>query len=89
MPDKKSQDETRRKFIKQACAAVAALPVLPFGAIGLSGCSAADRSTPVEVGMAAGQNGCEWCGAAEAPANLSWQTIVASANEPGERIRIS
>ncbi len=29
---------------------------------------------------------CEWCGAAEAPANISWQTIIAGANEPGERL---
>ncbi len=39
--------------------------------------------------MAGSQTECEWCGAAEAPANLSWQTIVAPADEPGERIRIS
>lgn len=31
---------------------------------------------------------CQWCGATEAPANVSWQTTLAGKNEPGEWITI-
>jgi protocatechuate 3,4-dioxygenase beta subunit len=29
---------------------------------------------------------CEWCGAMDAPKNLSWKTTIASKSEPGERM---
>ena len=32
---------------------------------------------------------CEWCGALEAPSNLSWQTTIADSTEPGERLILS
>ena len=32
---------------------------------------------------------CEWCGASEAPSNVSWQTTIAGPSEPGERLSIS
>lgn len=32
---------------------------------------------------------CEWCGAAEAPADLSWQTTIAGPDEPGEPLVIT
>jgi protocatechuate 3,4-dioxygenase beta subunit len=32
---------------------------------------------------------CEWCGATEAPESLSWKTVVASDDEPGQRMIIS
>lgn len=35
------------------------------------------------------QESCEWCGATEAPSDVSWQTIIAGRDEPGERIKIS
>lgn len=31
---------------------------------------------------------CEWCGAGEAPSNVSWQTTIPGKNEPGEWITI-
>lgn len=32
--------------------------------------------------------GCEWCGADEAPSNVSWLTTIAGKDEPGQRIII-
>lgn len=32
---------------------------------------------------------CEWCGASEAPANLSWRASIAPGSEPGRRLRVS
>ena len=32
---------------------------------------------------------CEWCGATEAPENLSWKTVIAPESEDGERIFIT
>lgn len=32
---------------------------------------------------------CEWCGAADAPANLSWKTTIAPPGEPGPRLVVS
>jgi len=32
---------------------------------------------------------CEWCGADEAPANLTWQTTISSPDEPGEPLVIN
>ena len=32
---------------------------------------------------------CEWCGTNEAPENITWETTIAPANEPGERMTIS
>ncbi|MCF8243253.1 MAG: hypothetical protein K9J16_17890 [Melioribacteraceae bacterium] len=32
---------------------------------------------------------CEWCGADEAPENLSWETTIANENEPGERLVVT
>ena len=32
---------------------------------------------------------CEWCGANEAPENLSWKTVIPDENEPGETLIIT
>jgi len=32
---------------------------------------------------------CEWCGAGEAPPNLSWRTIISSADERGKPLEIT
>lgn len=44
----------------------------------------------VSIAIAACQaQECEWCGAAEAPDDLSWETTIADENEPGERLVVS
>jgi protocatechuate 3,4-dioxygenase beta subunit len=40
----------------------------------------------VVAGQQTGQPACEWCGAAEAPDDLDWQTTLAGPDEPGERL---
>lgn len=32
---------------------------------------------------------CEWCGAMDAPENLSWSTTIADDNEPGEKLIVN
>jgi len=32
---------------------------------------------------------CEWCGATEAPKDVSWSTVIAAKDEPGQPMRIS
>lgn len=32
---------------------------------------------------------CEWCGAADAPKNLSWTTTISPESEPGERLVVT
>lgn len=45
----------------------------------LSACAQEPRSLP----------DCEWCGAAEAPDDVSWSTTIADADEPGEPMVIT
>ena len=55
----------------------------------LPGCAAQQNRAPTESRSSAPRNDCEWCGAQDAPANLSWRTEIAGANEPGERLIMS
>ena len=53
----------------------------------LCGCASAD-----EASRATAQGplpACEWCGASEAPASLTWDIRIAGPNEPGEPLAIS
>jgi protocatechuate 3,4-dioxygenase beta subunit len=72
--------ENRRQFLKRA-SIFAVVPVLPVGLSSLCGYSEGTRVTE--------QRECEWCGAADAPARLSWRTAIAPAGEPGEPLLIS
>jgi protocatechuate 3,4-dioxygenase, beta subunit len=69
----------RRQFIMRAAAVAILLPTLPLG------CSASLGSDQT----AARTTGLEGGGAADAPANLSWQTTMVSADEPGEPLIVS
>jgi protocatechuate 3,4-dioxygenase beta subunit len=72
----------RRVFLGRATAALVALPVLPYAIFTPSGKAAR------EVAPAPPED-CEWCGAQDAPADLSWSTAIAPPDEPGERLVIS
>ncbi len=54
----------------------------------LSAVSAASTTRAAARGQG-GLPACEWCGADEAPADLTWDIRVAGADEPGERLTIS
>jgi protocatechuate 3,4-dioxygenase beta subunit len=72
-------DETRRQFIKRASLFAAVFPALPFAA--LDSCSKPNT-------ILAQTNGVP-CGACDAPAKLSWRTVISAASEPGELLVMS
>jgi protocatechuate 3,4-dioxygenase beta subunit len=74
--------ESRRAFIMRAAMIGAALPAASLGAWALKRGTSAG---PVQA-QASGQ---EWRGAADAPAQLSWRTVITSPNEPGEPLVMS
>jgi protocatechuate 3,4-dioxygenase, beta subunit len=88
MDDSKScHDESRRQFIKHGFAFAAAFPSLCAVS---SSCHAQtnQRQQTSAVSVGGGCDGCE--GMYEGmPQQLSWQTAIASASEPGERLEIS
>ena len=53
------------------------------------GCAAQQNHISPEAANALAQDNCEGCGAADAPANLSWRAEIAPASEPGERLVMS
>jgi protocatechuate 3,4-dioxygenase beta subunit len=73
----KSQDLSRRRFIKRAVFVVSALPALNVGALVLSGCSAGKQST-----ASASESGND-------PNNPVWRIKMVSDDEPGEPLIIS
>ncbi len=75
-----TQGIERRTFIKRALM-LAALPALPLGLI--ASCSKTSSTAAVV------QQQADWTGAANAPANLSWQTMITRASEPGEPLVMS
>jgi protocatechuate 3,4-dioxygenase, beta subunit len=78
--------ESRRRFIGRASVAALALPFLPLVA---ASCAKTGDVGAVAVPAQAAQGECEWCGAADAPRELSWRTDVVPAGEPGERLVVS
>ncbi|HEX8178852.1 MAG TPA: twin-arginine translocation signal domain-containing protein [Pyrinomonadaceae bacterium] len=70
--------ENRRSFIKRAAVLAAALPAASLGAWAVS-----DSST---LGHAQSQ---DWRGAADAPAHVSWRTVITSPDERGEPLVMS
>lgn len=72
------RSEDRRTFIKRAAFVAATLPAAALGAWAL-------KSDQVH-GQTTAQN---WQGAADAPANVSWRTVITQAAEPGEPLLMS
>ena len=81
MRQRLSEKVSRRKFVGAACAAVAALPVVPFFI---------KRSQEKFSATAPRrEEGCEWCGPANAPQNPPARIIIPPPGEPGEPLVIS
>ncbi len=79
----------RRQFLRQASMAALALPLLA----GCKGETWASQATESDALAAIRKNalpaGGQWSGAIEAPADVSWRTVLATAKEEGEPILIS
>ena len=90
MRGRSSHDESRRQLIKHL-SIIVALPALPFGAFGLSGCSKTNHfaAQDAKPNYPSTLSGGAPCGSCIAPANLSWRTVVTSVDEPGEPLVIS
>jgi protocatechuate 3,4-dioxygenase beta subunit len=85
MGNKLSRDEGRRQFLKRAPIFAVAIPSL----VTLNSSCHAQKNQSASRGIVGG--GCDGCeGIYEGmPQQLSWQTAIASAAEPGERLEIS
>lgn len=81
--------ESRRRFIGRASAAALALPFLPLAAASCAKTGDVSASGAPVAPVAAPQGECEWCGAADAPRELSWRADVVPEGEPGERLIVS
>jgi len=79
----------RRQFIKHASIIAAAFPLLPIALLNMAGCATEKGHASSETSRVVVEDGCEWCGANDAPASLSWKTEIAPANEPGDSLIIS
>lgn len=87
MSSKVFQNESRRDFIKRATFFAAASSIVA----GSSSCDAQTTQPPTSTPRRIVGGGCDGCqGMYEGmPQQLSWQTAVASASEPGEKLEIS
>src|SRR4051794_966996 len=85
MDHKLSRSDGRRQFIKRALLFAVTLPSV----VALNNSCQAQKKPGASAGMVGG--GCDGCeGIYEGmPQELSWQTAIASAAEPGERLEIS
>ena len=86
MSSKAFQNQSRRDFIKRATFFAAASSIVA----GSSSCDAQTTQPPRSTPRRTVGGGCDGChGMYEGmPHRLSWQTAVASASEPGERLEI-
>jgi protocatechuate 3,4-dioxygenase beta subunit len=80
----------RREFLYRASLTAIAIPFLS----GFAGCvRAGDVRAASELDLikvnAITDSDCSWCGAKDAPANVSWQTELAEKNDEGEPLIIS
>ena len=81
--------KTRRDFLRQAGLAALALPLLA-GCKGETWASQAGESDILAaIKRKALPVGGDWSGAIEAPADVSWRTVLASAKDEGEPMLIS
>jgi protocatechuate 3,4-dioxygenase, beta subunit len=81
-------NQSRRQFLKSASIAAAMLPVLPISLLNCKG-SAENSMAPSQAKIVGG--GCDGCELiyAEMPQQLSWQTKINPASEPGEPLEIT
>jgi protocatechuate 3,4-dioxygenase beta subunit len=79
------KEHQKRSQIMIAASRFLPLPVVLLVMFPHPGPGAAVAQTRPPEGLPA----CEWCGAGEAPANLSWRTTIAPPDEPGRRIVVS
>jgi protocatechuate 3,4-dioxygenase, beta subunit len=80
--------ETRRSFLKGS-SAVFALPfILSCGGGTVAQKAESDLLAAIKKNAISDPN-CEWCGARDAPADVSWKTSLAGAAETGEKLRVS
>ena len=87
MDNKSFPNESRRQFIKRASIFAITLPSL----CAVNGSCQAQTSQRPQASARVVGGGCDGCeGMYEGmPQQLSWQTAIASASEPGERLEIS
>lgn len=90
----KSKQNSRREFLKSVSLASLSLPFVTLGASSLIGCTKlnADASTnelDLIKANAIMDSNCSWCGAKDAPANVSWKTVMANEKDEGIPIIIS
>ena len=85
MNHKLLRDESRREFVKRSFLLAAALPALVVAG---GSCGAQNRRPAPAHVVGGGCDGCE--GIYEGmPQRLDWQTTIAAADEPGERLEMS
>lgn len=80
-------EQSRREFLRRAAAAGLAAPFFLNG-----GCAAAQekRGGKLELIKKNAMTGdCNWCGAREVPADVSWRSVFAGPDEKGEPLIIS
>ena len=90
----KNESNSRREFLKSVSLASLSLPFVMPGASSLIGCTklSANASTnelDLIKANAITDSNCTWCGAKDAPANVSWKTLMANEKEEGIPILIS
>lgn len=81
MEDRSSPENSRRQFIKSISVVAVALPAVSL----VTDCQG--KTSPVR--FAQEQDECEWCGAADAPANPSSRIVIPPPGEPGHPLVIS
>lgn len=86
MRERDSSVEGRRLFIRRAAVAAVALPFLPLAA---GSCGGEAGVTEAKAPRATAAAGCEWCGASDAPQELSWRARLAPEGEPGEPLLLT
>jgi len=94
--NKTKQQESRRNFLKSVSLVAIALPLTPLGISSLIGCAkssvGAGKSDDVLKTILANANpssACSWCGAKDAPQNVSWRTELAKKDDEGGPLIIS
>lgn len=86
--------ESRRSFIQKVSMTAFAFPLIPLGISTLIGCAkSSDGKITSEIDSikanAITSPDCNWCGAKDAPENVSWRTVIANTDDEGEPLIIT